>query len=130
MDGRDVHYIPAKILYNWDFNRYPVSKWASKFLFDTEYVRFYDLEVSFMTGADTTKLQNSLFHPSASQPKCVQRSGRAPIDAIVSPTIKIPKGIPTPMSHQTIPREFKLPICLFRFRTNRLVFAERFLEHR
>lgn len=46
MDGRDQHYIPAKILYNWDFNRYPVSKWASKFLFDTEFVRFYDLEVS------------------------------------------------------------------------------------
>ncbi|XP_037044654.1 pleckstrin homology domain-containing family M member 1 [Bradysia coprophila] len=45
MDSRDVHYIPAKILYNWDFNRYPVSKWASKFLFDTEFVRFYDLEL-------------------------------------------------------------------------------------
>lgn len=45
MDGRDVHCIPAKILYNWDFSRYPVSKWASKFLFDTEFVRFYDLEV-------------------------------------------------------------------------------------
>lgn len=46
MDGRDFHYIPSKILYNWDFNRYPVSKWAAKFLFDTEFVRFYDLEVS------------------------------------------------------------------------------------
>ncbi|KAJ6641832.1 Pleckstrin likey domain-containing family M member 3 [Pseudolycoriella hygida] len=45
MDFKDLHFIPSKILYNWDFSRYAVSKWALKFLFDTEFVRFYDMEL-------------------------------------------------------------------------------------
>lgn len=126
MDIKDVHYIPAKILYNWDFNRYPVSKWASKFLFDTEFIRFYDLEVSQRKSKCQKNCVESLLFVSATQPKCVQSRRGTPIDAFVSFAIEIPTRIPSAVPNQTVFGEFKLSIFSLRFRANRLVFAERF----
>lgn len=41
----DKYPIPAKIIYNWDFKHYPVSKKAATFLIDYQYKPFIDFKV-------------------------------------------------------------------------------------
>ncbi|XP_023215463.1 uncharacterized protein LOC111618214 [Centruroides sculpturatus] len=40
----DVYYIPAKIIHNWDFEMYPVSKHAKRFLLEIETQPLLDLK--------------------------------------------------------------------------------------
>lgn len=40
----DMYYIPAKIIHNWDFEMYPVSKHAKRFLLDIESQPLLDLK--------------------------------------------------------------------------------------
>lgn len=41
----DLFLIPAKILYNWDFRRYPISQKTATFLTEFQYQPFIDLKV-------------------------------------------------------------------------------------
>jgi pleckstrin homology domain-containing family M member 1 len=41
----DLYLIPAKVVYNWDFRKYAVSKKAATFLADYAGLPFIDLKV-------------------------------------------------------------------------------------
>lgn len=43
----DKYPIPAKIIFNWDFKHYPVSRKAATFLTDYQFKPFIDFKVSF-----------------------------------------------------------------------------------
>lgn len=46
--SNDKFQIPAKIIYNWDFKYYPVSKKAEKFLTDYQFKPFIDFKVCLL----------------------------------------------------------------------------------
>lgn len=77
--GFDAHYycpscispdkfpIPAKIIYNWDFKHYPVSRKAATFLTDYQFKPFIDFKVSRTTMSDVSYVE--LFIVTGSQPR-------------------------------------------------------------
>ncbi|XP_055693532.1 pleckstrin homology domain-containing family M member 1 [Lutzomyia longipalpis] len=43
--SQDLHVIPAKVIHNWDFRRFPVSQKASKFLFEFQQQPIIDMKI-------------------------------------------------------------------------------------
>lgn len=49
----ELNLIPARVIYNWDFRKYPVSKRAAAFLSEFQFQPFIDLKVSIIFSVGT-----------------------------------------------------------------------------
>lgn len=75
----DVYLIPAKVIFNWDFRKYPVSKKAAAFLTTYQYQPFIDLKVFqviymiyLFTNAFLVQLLNSTIYEHVEEMAALQ----------------------------------------------------------